>query len=574
LKIDLTGIIAVNEKAGMGARPGLLGECIHEREMATGVLANLDRRGDGASPATLMIADEGGWIDEWQEIPAVAREGVVESAEVRSAVRGMLARSHVVLIDLSPIAELERVDGALVAVADASRDYRLLVFLLAGNLPGHLDHRSRALGPMVVWESEGDRGPGLLASASTRWDGVITAADVAPSLLHWLDPEGWQTPPGMTGRPMRIVAEAGDALVRLDEVDAALRARYRLRFAAVGAYVLYSLLVLLAALVPHVWRARRLTAVGALGLGMALVPVGLLVSPIAGLESTWLHLLAAAAATLLLIRLALSFPSRSAGLAFVTLFGAGLLAADVLLGSGLMRQSALGFGVMLGSRFYGVGNEYAGAVVGMTAVGLGALLQVAPRSKALAVACGTGLVLVIGAPWWGANWGWSFAAACSMVALWLLASARPLPRLVVGGTAVLLAAALLPPLLDLTRSAPERSHIGTTIASLLSQGTAPLADIVRRKAAMQLDTVGQAPWMLAGVVLAAAVWWALLHAEGAGRRALRGRRYLGAGITAAVIAGIVASVVNDSGLVAGSGSLLVATGTLLFLAESHLGDKQ
>jgi hypothetical protein len=542
--------------------------------MTTAALGILDGYGEAASAVAMVIADDGGSIDEWEPNAAAVMQVVPDPAEPHSGVRDMLDRSDVVLIDLSRTSDLEQVDRMLLAVASASHEYRLLVFLLVGNLPGHLDHRSRVLGPVMMWESGEDGRAGLLGSASTRWDGVVTAADIAPSLLHWWDPEDSRQPPEMTGRPVRLASAESDALGRVDELDAVLRARYRLRFAAVGTYVLYSTLVFLAALTVHVWRSPRLMPVGPLGLGVALVPIGLLVSPIAGLETTWVHLLTAAVATLLIVRLVMSFPSRPAGLTLGMLFGVGLLAVDVLLGSGIMRRSALGFGVMLGSRFYGIGNEYAGVAVGMTAVGLGALLQVAPRSRGIAIACGTGLVLVIGAPWWGANWGGSFAAACGMVALWLLAASRPRPGLVLGAVAALLAAGSVPPLLDLTRSASERSHIGMAMAQLFSEGAGSVADVVGRKVAMQLDTVGQAPWMLAGVALTVAVWWALLRAQGPGRRALRGQRYLGAGVAAAVIAGIVASVVNDSGLVAGSGALLVATGTMLFLADSPLRDTQ
>jgi hypothetical protein len=301
-------------------------------------------------------------------------------------------------------------------------------------------------------------------------------------------------------------------------------------------------------------------------MAMALAPMGLLVAPIAGLERTWAHLLVAAVATALLVRATLVLGRPSAGLALVMLFSAGLIAMDVLLGSALMRRSVLGFGVMLGSRFYGIGNEYAGVAVAMTAIGLGALMQTSPRSGKLAAACAVSLVLLIGAPWWGANWGWSFAAACGMVAVWLLAADRTRVALVAGSVAALAVAASLPAILDLARPAAERSHIGASAAALLWGDPASLADTIQRKLEMQLWTIGQAPWMLLCIPLTAVIWWALLRAGGAGRRALQGRRWLAAGIAGAVIAGIIASVVNDTGLVAGSGAITVATGTGLFLA--------
>jgi hypothetical protein len=221
---------------------------------------------------------------------------------------------------------------------------------------------------------------------------------------------------------------------------------------------------------------------------------------------------------------------------------------------------------MLGSRFFGIGNEYMGFAAGMAVVGLGALMQVAPRSGKLAAALGVGLILVAGAPWWGANWGGSFSAACGMVALWLMLSPAKRPAVVVGALAALVAAAMLPAALDLTRPAAERSHIGASMASLLARDVAPLLATLQRKLAMQFWTVAQAPWMLVGPPVTAAVWWALLRRNGPGRHALTGRRNVAAGLLAAVVAGCTAIVVNDTGLVAGSGALIVATGTILYLA--------
>ena len=40
------------------------------------------------------------------------------------------------------------------------------------------------------------------------------------------------------------------------------------------------------------------------------------------------------------------------------------LLLDVLTGSSLIRLSPLGYDVMLGARFYGIGNEYMGILVG------------------------------------------------------------------------------------------------------------------------------------------------------------------------------------------------------------------
>jgi len=62
------------------------------------------------------------------------------------------------------------------------------------------------------------------------------------------------------------------------------------------------------------------------------------------------------------------------------------------------------------------------------------------------------------------------------------------------------------------------------------------------------------------------VFWLQLRAGGPARRALGAQRALATGIWAALIAGVVAMVVNDSGPGAGFGAVLAAMGAVVFLA--------
>jgi hypothetical protein len=125
---------------------------------------------------------------------------------------------------------------------------------------------------------------------------------------------------------------------------------------------------------------------------------------------------------------------------------------------------------------------------------------------------------------------------------------------------------LAPAFLDMLTPARERSHIGAAADALLSGKGGMLADTMSRKVAMNFGVIGAAPWVLLLVVVAAAAAWAALRRGGPGRLALAGQRALSAGIAGAVAAGVVATVVNDSGLIAGAGAFVVALSAVLFLA--------
>jgi len=349
--------------------------------------------------------------------------------------------------------------------------------------------------------------------------------------------------------------------------DRLLAERYLLAVPMAQLYTLYGCLAAAAGLIFAVPR-RRLRLLGAAALGVAFVPVGLAIAAPVPPGHDALYLSASFAIAILfgLIALASGRRGPAHGLALAMLLGAALIVSDILNGSPLMRFSALEMGIMLGSRFYGIGNEYMGALVGMTVIGLGAMMQLAPTRGRLAALIGVFVTLVIGLACWGANWGGSATCAIGLVALWLLCLPKIRVRHLALGVAAVLSSVVVPAALDLMNAPENRSHIGASAAALLSGDTAGLIDTISRKVGILLKVIRIAPWSGLAAAIAAAVFWLQLRRGAPARRALDGQRFLSAGIAAAVIAGVAAMVVNDSGPAAGMGALLAALGAVVFLA--------
>lgn len=453
---------------------------------------------------------------------------------------------------------------------DLSR-YRTLVLVVSPESPEFAGPKDRVLGPIIRYEARGTGAIGLLTSASTRWPGLLTAADLAPTVLSWFG-EGVSAKPDekpdeMSGRAAEVVA-VPDGLARLDELDRMLTDRYRLRFAAVTWYLAYGGVLLAAALAFSLWWRPGLKRLGAPAVAAALGPIGLLFAPVVGLDRAALHLVIAGAIAGALALVSTRARRPGAGLAAAILLGSALIVLDVVLGSPLMRRSTMGFGVMFGSRFYGIGNEYMGFLGAMAVIGLGSLVHAAPRARGLAAVLGAGVVLAIGAPWWGANWGGAFAAAAGLVAWWLLGAGKSWPKSLAVGAAVLAVSALIPLALDMLRPAAARSHIGASGAALLAGDVGALADTIQRKVALNWGLlVAYRLEFLLGILLAAAVMWALLRRGGPARRELERQPGVGAGIVGAVVLAVVAMMVNDSGVVAAAAALGVAVSATIFVAS-------
>jgi hypothetical protein len=127
---------------------------------------------------------------------------------------------------------------------------------------------------------------------------------------------------------------------------------------------------------------------------------------------------------------------------------------------------------------------------------------------------------------------------------------------------------LLPAALDLMISpnAAQRTHIGATASALLSGRGSSLGGVIERKLQMSLHILFYSPWTLVLVAAVVAAFWILLRDGAPARLALTGRRQLVAGLVGAVAGGVVAMLVNDSGVVAGAGALAAAMAAVLVLA--------
>ena len=636
MKIDIARLAEANRRAHTGAVPSMMGEMIQMFIGATAVIG-ADPASRASCRGLAVLADVRGGVDGGVVGGQLLSEGkggvALDRRRVSAAVRDAVAHYRVILLDLSdparadaarsptanrPLsgpksAALRATDAMIGDAVKALKGHRTLVAILSPVCPNYTrafppgnarlrDPEARTLGPMVLCEAS--RGgaisspresmadapadlaaisakpgrSGLLTSASTRCPGLVTAADLVPTLARWWgvyviggEPElrpSRGTLAGAIGGHALSVVPASDSLSRLDQLDRVLADRYRLRVPMAKWYVAYALFVLAAGL-GLAGRGRAWLRIGgAKVLGLAFVPVGLAIAaPVPpGHDAAYLIVALLAAGAIALIAHGQETRSCPTGLAVAMLLGSGIIVSDVLAGSPLMRKSALEMGVMMGSRFYGIGNEYMGSLVGMTTIGLGALLQVRPQAGRVCALLGVFVALAIGAPFWGANWGGSLTAAVGLATLWLLCLPRVRPRHLAAVAALLLASVALPPLLDLVRPAAERSHIGAAVSALLAGQAGELSDTILRKAGIARHVIRAAPWCAPGALLCALVFWLQLRPGAPARRALSGQRALSAGIAASLIAGVVAMFVNDSGPAAGFGAILAALATVVFLA--------
>ncbi len=589
VEVSLAPVIAANRAAHIDANVSAFGEALRLLGLSRAVVIAGSR--STYHPALLALADNRGRVDG---VYAVDSHSPRECSQV---LEQALAEHDVVL------AACERGDALSTAdvLAGAAREMLdggpLLLIVFAPASPGGNEPDVRTMGPVIVYDSEGETARGLLTSRATHRRGIITAPDLAAAVLAWWGrrretaaTEGIALWALLNADSAAKAVAAPNGLAELDALDTLLTDRYRLRVVVAKWYAVFGLVVIalglgLAAGRPQTGRTQRRawapyfaqglrmagsppynTAAGGLALALALVPAGLVAAAAVPPGRDALHLLVTGLAAGALAWAAVKARRVERGLAISLLLGAGAIVADVVSGSRLIERAALEIGVMNGLRFYGISNPIMGGVVGMAVIGMGALAEWRPRAAWLAWPVGVMVVLAMGAPFWGANVGGAVTAAAGFAALWVLTRRRVRGWHVAAAAGIALAGAFSPAVIDSLMPEAARTHIGGGAAALLSGRVDLVVDIAARKLARNYAILRVAFWSPLAAALCGLVFWGLLRRGGRARAALEGRRSLSAGIWAALIAGVVAMVVNDSGVAAGFGAIFAALGTVVFIA--------
>jgi hypothetical protein len=407
---------------------------------------------------------------------------------------------------------------------------------------------------------------GVLRSATTRRDGYVQLADVAPTVLRLL---GEEVPSDIEGRPFEVSPRPAGARVAelADEADAA---GFRDGLMPVVVPLVIGFLALLVAVAwsPRSERLRRLVAPAAHGaLGVVPVSFGLAQVPaVTGSTAAYLLALAAGAAavgtaTWLIDRWRPGLGTIAAVGLLVLLFS-----VDVLAGAPLQVNAVFGYSVAVAGRFAGIGN-LAFALFGAAAVLLAALAadrwgeRVRPALVALLVA----IVLLEGLPMLGADVGGVLSMVPAFLVVGLILHGRRVgPAQVLLAVAAAGAAVLTFAFVDTARPEGERTHLSRLADHLLDGRGSSFADSLSRRLQASFGDAEGAAWLLVLALVALVGAYVIGVARGLvvpGRPSARRPRWLDGRPARAALAGL--AVLAALGLVANDSSIAVPATMLI-----------
>ena len=515
------------EAAG-DAEVGLLATAL---EQAGRPLAYMDLRGAAGDPAMLVAMDLRGLVPQafLNTFPALSEL----PPEFLGPATTRVVQSVALVVSPDP--------GVIEFALEQTEASRVMVLVVATPPTEDMRERGDTVTPVVMARGTPsellERGgpPAGLTSDTTRRRGIVSNVDVAPTVLEFL---GVEVPEEMVGSPVRASGPAPTELHRR-------YLEWREVVAPVGQMVLGLAIASLVAgfvLVVGPWRAsRRLWGVLAV-LGLASVALLVTFVPASLLPSFRLPVvlgaLAVGGGALVLLALRLGRRTPGGPVAVVAVAGMIVVAVDVAAGWRTGSTPLLGGSALDGERFFGMGNPYAGIVLGGAVLGAAllrprwgvALLAGAAAFAALPFlgADVGGAITIAGAAglWFGINrWGrlgWpamGVAAAAAVAAL----------------TVVLVTHELLP---------PGATHVSRALDA--PGGPLGLIEIFWNRLSLNLRTTSEVPsaWL---AVLGLPFW--LIVALAPPRRlrsAIRPGSAWQRAVVVLAVSGMVGYVVNDT----------------------------
>ncbi|CAM3623627.1 hypothetical protein [Marinicrinis lubricantis] len=415
--------------------------------------------------------------------------------------------------------------------------------------------------------------PGLLTSETTRRDGMISNYDIAPTLLMALnidDNNRW------IGTPAAVVPENGHFRQLSEEIKGAADV-YRMRPKQLYPFVTYEVTVMLIAFVLIL---NKRTAYRKWKMFFL---YSLLTAPVCMLWEGWFYKQGEDVMGILLIAMTLlsaalwtsaPFYIGLAGVSGTTLF---FLLFDGFTGAHAIQHSVLGYDAMIGARYYGIGNEYMGVLIGSAVLCTTALLQfmTEKHKKGKSIAILTAAIYVIlliylVLPNFGTNAGGAITAAVTFIVAWQR-MARPQPGMMrwrslalwlsAGAAAALILLWLANQLLSIS----EQSHIGKAMTQIESGNIGYISKLILRKIQMNLHLLGVSSWSKVLVASVLIVPLLLLRPKGKLKQWQHRYPYLMGGFTATAIGSVIALLVNDSGIVAAATMIVFAAVPMLML---------
>ena len=591
--------VSTNLPTTLDNQLGAVGAAVHARGLKTAAIGNADPGWlvdptRASRPAGVAAADENGVVDRGDvSVAMLVRDSFApfgaraDVSRIIAAYRSALSDSTIGLVLVDP-GDLERANAAAsITSTSAAAAAHIAALRSTDEVLGRL---AESLGPddvVVVMATSpidvldqpegfaplmiaGPEGAGVATAASTHRDGIVTAMDVSVTLVDLLGGTPSEKMVGSlihSGKTL-VGAPPTERTAFLDRLNATCIAVEAVRWPLVTTYIVFAALAIIASTLILFRGVEALpagTAVVAKA-ALLLVPAVLVGSVIQFAVLRWPQTSVAVVGTFLACTAVIWIAVILLGvrrlpavpLIILTALTAVVLMVDQWAGAPLSFIGLFGYSPLLGARYYGLGNEMSGLLLGSVLVAVALSLDTW-RDRRWAWHVRTWgwpvIALVVlatsAAPFWGANVGPVAWMTVGFLVGWLMLNGRKIwtwrNLLLIVVLVVVMLAGLTA--VDLLGGSGSETHLGRAVAGTQTGGIASLWAIVARKAETNARVLGRTNWTWLLVVMLLQLGYMRWRPRGEFAAMLKEYPAFSAAIAASLFAGIAGYFTEDSGII-------------------------
>ncbi|OWZ84794.1 hypothetical protein [Natranaerobius trueperi] len=404
---------------------------------------------------------------------------------------------------------------------------------------------------------------GLLTSNTTQRTGIISNLDFAPSLLKH---QNNNIPETYLGDVINFNYEEHVAKELTDTKNVFLQIHQN-RPLIIQGFILFQIIVILSGLINSLLFNKIIPLVDTLLLSMMVSPLlFLFLGGFPDLEIVKTSIILILGSIAIAIFIQHYFDTKDAVI-LLALLVSGSLILDTLMGNQLLYKSVLGHDPISGARYYGIGNEFMGILLGSYTLFMLSFAEKNPRLLWSYVPVTIFIVYLFAHPQLGANFGGFISTIGVFVFVILLLRNDfnikiDIKLILFGGIGIALLAFVL--LIILNTRTEVISHLGRTIELVNNQGIQELYNIIIRKVSMNISLIRYSIWskvLLAflGVLLTILVFKPTDKIN----QLKRTSPFIYRAIQANAIGSLLVFLLNDSGVVAAATIMIFVVPPLL-----------
>ena len=589
--IDILGLTRQNEKLNRPVKVGLLGSLLNEHGYKTAIIGNEGTAFDDISINASLISMNSEGITDFGKVDKdlitkdfmspfgvktnydalyKAYEKVKDKADFIVIQTGDTYRlnKYMNISDerhkeskTNTFKEVDEVLGRIIQNNDKDT-----LFMLVVPFPSNEDiTRGKRLTPIIIFNESASKG--ILTSATTKRDGIITNTDLAAHVMSYFEIPKSSL---MTGHKLtsKRINQPLEYIEKLNDISVF---NYKIRSAVVKTYIGCIIAVLSLSFIFMVYLKRYLRYVKPLLIAILITPTVLLFLPIFNPWSTARLAISLIVSVLILSSATLCLFKDNLQIFIVAcFFSTGIISVDTFLKNPLMKVSILGYDPIAGARFYGIGNEYMGFLLGTTIIGTAALIDryrdKGKAVKALSMAVYAVVLLILMSPTLGTNVGGSMAAFVGFgTATMLYIKGRITKKDLIVLACLLIISLFALFIYDGMRPPETQSHIGQTSTLIKQNSLLALFQIFGRKLSMNYKLVRYSTWTWALFATIAALGILFRWPVGILKEIFRKHNYLYFGFISGIIGTLAAFAFNDSGVVAAAMFMIPVTIPLIMM---------